>query len=52
MKKKALLIGVLVLLIGVSPARAQKFYGGFIDGLNFAELKVKNDEGLYKPTSP
>ena len=52
MKKKALLIGVLVLLLGVSQMRAQGIYWGLIGGLNFAELKVKNAEGVYRPTSP
>jgi hypothetical protein len=52
MKKKALLIGILVLLVAVPQVRAQRVYWGLVGGLNFAELKVKNAEGVYRPTSP
>jgi hypothetical protein len=52
MRKKALLIGILVLLLGVSQVKAQGIYWGLIGGLNFAELKVKNADGVYRPTSP
>ncbi|MFC2164067.1 porin family protein [Acidobacteriota bacterium] len=51
MIKKALLVGILVLLFGVPQLKAQKVYWGLVGSLNFGELKIKNAEGVYRPTS-